>query len=521
MSRVRKGRVILSPDTPLNSAHIFLESERPNLLRHQEQWYDYNGAAYGIVENETIKQSVQQFLERATKEVHLDNGKKQIVPFNPKPSHTNGVVEMLGNDVHRPCDKATPPCFLDGGEGDYAGLDPRKIISCTNGLLYIPTRKLLKHTPQFFTLNAIPVKYDPKVKMPRKWLRFLLETMKGRKPLCRLLQEAIGYSLDTDTSLQKILFLWGRPGSGKGTLMRVLEALAGEGNCSHPSIGDLGNTFGLEHAIHKTIMMITDMSIEQRLLRSAADVLKAVSGEDTRNFNRKNKLFWHGKLRARIWLGGNRLPNFGDDMIALARRLLVVPFEVSFVDKEDFELTNKLLTELPGILNWALDGLSRLRKRGRFLDLPESIAAKKRMLYLSDPVRGFVETRCVLRIETARTRPYMVLPDVLYNEYVAHCTDDGIKSPLAKNKFGEALMDCFPAIKNVKRVRADGRQVHVYVGIKLSVERAIAVYRHDPFLLDLHDGVRCQQTIMKDADGFPMSHTTAGAIGSIFPEDDQ
>ena len=47
---------------------------------------------------------------------------------------------------------------------------------------------------------------------------------------------------------------------------------------------------------------------------------------------------------------------------------MVLRTHKSFVGHEDIRLTNRLLEELPGILNWALEGWKRLHERGRFED---------------------------------------------------------------------------------------------------------------------------------------------------------
>jgi phage/plasmid-associated DNA primase len=111
---------------------------------------------------------------------------------------------MMATHVHKPWDTMSPPCFLDAR--GFVGVDPRDLISVRNGLLHIRTRKLYEATPKFFTRTAIPVTYDPKAKVPRKWLRFLWQVTKRRRPLVDLLQEAIGYTLSSDTHHQIWLF---------------------------------------------------------------------------------------------------------------------------------------------------------------------------------------------------------------------------------------------------------------------------------------------------------------------------
>ena len=56
-----------------------------------------------------------------------------------------------------------------------------------------------------------------------------------------------------------------------------------------------------------------------------------------------------------------------DSSGALASRYVVLMMERSFFGREDLGLATRLLTELPGILNWARAGYLRIRKRGYFL----------------------------------------------------------------------------------------------------------------------------------------------------------
>ena len=55
-----------------------------------------------------------------------------------------------------------------------------------------------------------------------------------------------------------------------------------------------------------------------------------------------------------------------------------MPFRVSIPEsQQDRELARKLRGELPGILNWALDGLIRLRQQGHFTESKVGLEALK------------------------------------------------------------------------------------------------------------------------------------------------
>ena len=58
----------------------------------------------------------------------------------------------------------------------------------------------------------------------------------------------------------------------------------------------------------------------------------------------------------------NNLPYSPDKTHGLFRRMLIIPFDRRFDGKQaDKHLKDKLVVELPGIFNWALVGLKRLR----------------------------------------------------------------------------------------------------------------------------------------------------------------
>ena len=92
-----------------------------------------------------------------------------------------------------------------------------EIIACRNGLLHVPSGKLLEPTPRFFTRNALAFDFLPDAPAPRQWLDFLNQVWPGGEEI-ELLQEIFGYLLVPDTSQQKIFLLVGPKRSGKGTM---------------------------------------------------------------------------------------------------------------------------------------------------------------------------------------------------------------------------------------------------------------------------------------------------------------
>jgi putative DNA primase/helicase len=349
-------------------------------------------------------------------------------------------------------------------------------------LLDITTRELHPATPEFFNRVSLPLDYNPDAPIPRKWLRFMLQAMARRKPLVRLAQELIGYLISDDTSQQTVIHFWGPPRTGKGTTMRVTTALVGPLNCCNPSIQTLAGRFGLQGCLGKSLIKITDMDCDDKqALGLAATRINAISGEDDVAVERKMLTDWNGRLHGRLMLASNGLPDFGSHTTALAARLVILPFEVSSLGREDRELTDKLLTELPGILNWALDGLARMRARGRFVEPPESVEAKFRMMYASEPVRGLVEEN-------------------LYAVYKRYCRVTGTY-PLALHKFSERMSNLFPSVAPSRR-RAGDNRVQVFAGIRLNDAEVCQAYKIDPEMIGL--GFDGPDALLLDADGWPV-----------------
>jgi putative DNA primase/helicase len=295
--------------------------------------------------------------------------------------------------------------------------------------------------------------------------------------------------------MQKICFLWGRPRSGKGTILHIEAELVGRQNVAFPKIETLAGRFGLQGLIPKSSAQVTDMNCEDpKQLSAAATNLNGISGEDGQTVERKGITDWHGKLGVRFTLAGNTLPNFKSHTGAMVTRLLIVPFDVSFIGREDRFLKGKLEAELAGILNWALDGLDRLRMIGEFSEPDASRKAKHRLIYQSDPIHGFIEERCTLDSGAATDKA------VIYAEFVRYC--EYMKARVAPmNSFSDKLMQSYTNIYDSKRSGELG-QVPCYRGVRLNDVEAVKVYQVNRDLIDL--GLDGFDVLERDAHGWPV-----------------
>ena len=233
--------------------------------------------------------------------------------------------------------------------------------------------------------------------MPEAWLKFLGELWPDDSESIGVLQEWFGYVLTPDTRQQKISMLVGPKRSGKGTIARVLRRVIGEENTAGPTLNSLATNFGLWPLLGKSLAIISDARLSGRTDSSiVVERLLSISGEDAQTIDRKYQEPVTCKLPTRLMILSNELPKLGDASGALASRMILLRLTTSFYGSEDPELTDRLMTELPGILSWSIEGWRRLSERKRFCEPKSSAELSQAMQDLSSPIGEFVRTCCVV-----------------------------------------------------------------------------------------------------------------------------
>jgi putative DNA primase/helicase len=339
---------------------------KPTLRRWRSTWMRWETTCWTEAEDAAVKTELYKALEHATWAGLDKNGEPMEMDWQPNRNKISNVLEALGAVAHLP-DKTNPPAWLEraGTRSPHGGSG--RIVACANGLLDVATRELIPHDPAFFNVTTVPFDYQAKATAPL-WEEFLGQVWPDDPDSISALQEYFGYVLSGRTDIHKILLLVGPTRSGKGTIGRIIKMLlGGDANVAGPTLTSLGTQFGLEPLIGKPLAIIGDARSSGHSAM-AVEKLLSISGEDTLTVDRKNRLAWTGQLPTRIMMMSNELPGFGDASGAIAYRFIVLVFRLSWLGKEDKGLTRKLAAELPGILNWSLDGLARLDENERFTE---------------------------------------------------------------------------------------------------------------------------------------------------------
>lgn len=243
-----------------------------------------------------------------------------------------------------------------------APLDHVPWVVMRNGRVNPDTGELAVHDPRWFSCVKLPYEYDPDAVCPR-WVRFLRELFSGDASAAAQLQEYFGYCLTADTSRHAIMWLKGAAGSGKSLVLKMAQRmLGGNANCSQLALEE----FVTPHAIAATRGKLLNISDEVLgISPKVENFMKWYTGGNEITTQAKYVNFFSMRPTARLLIASNGFPQFKDRSGGIWRRLLVLPIASACpVERRDHTLDAKLTAELPGILNWALEGRRRLARQG-------------------------------------------------------------------------------------------------------------------------------------------------------------
>ncbi len=395
----------------------------------------------------------------------IKDGSENSVAITPK--LVSGIIDNLEalDDVYI---SKKAPSYLGGAKRDIT-----RVLAFNNCLLDIshyPPHKI-EPSSKYYILDRKEYNYERKTQCPqwKHFLRQIFETDDDKDPSIKILQEMFGLLLIPETKHQKIFALVGPKRSGKGTIIKILQQMLGASTVTTTNLTNLPTPFGMQNLIGKSVAIIPDVSFDSKRINMlrAAEILKSVSGEDPIEIQRKyKKAKEYVRLPVRFLLVSNAIQALSDPTGALASRFIYLVTTQSFYGKEDKDLANKLSEELPGIFIWALRGLRRLEKRGRFLESKRGVAAKEAAAEKGSAVITFVNHCCV---EGSGGR---VEKQKLHTCYRKWAIKNGAQR-LGRTEFYHAFMSAFPTCLDAQIYTKDSshpkgqRKIYVFRNVRL------------------------------------------------------
>jgi putative DNA primase/helicase len=272
------------------------------------------------------------------------------------------------------------------------------VLTVENGTIDLRTGKLLPHDPKNLITKLAPVQFDASAKCPN-WDEFLDLIMDGRAQLTGFLKRAFGTSLTGVTSDKALFIFYGPAGdNGKSTVIDVMQRLLGDYARRTPVDTFLTKREG---AIPNDIARLKGARLvwsseNERGSRLSEALIKDLTGGDRIAARFMRAEFFEFMPEFKLLLATNHKPAVRGDA-AIWRRLKLVPFDVSIPkdrQKPRHEVMAMFQAELPGILNWAIEGCLEWQRDG--LGVPEEIAAATQEYEAEqDTFAMFLDERCV------------------------------------------------------------------------------------------------------------------------------
>lgn len=286
-----------------------------------------------------------------------------------------------------------------------------------DGWLDVETGEVSPLSPLRWHTWCVPARFDADRSVVR-WLAFLDSIGWGEDTEeHRLLRQWFGYLLSGAKDQQKMLLLHGPRRSGKGTVLKIARALMGAG-ATGLQLASLAGEFGMSPLLGKSVALVGDARFTARVDKVIVERLLSIVGDDEVLVNVKNKAMVSTRLDTRVMMATNERPVFTESSDALAVKFLILHTDVSFLGREDFGLEAKLLAELPGIVEWALDGYRDLREVGHFLQPTVGQQMQDDFVRDSAPIRYFIEECCELAADAGQdVKAFKARNDDLYVAY--------------------------------------------------------------------------------------------------------
>ena len=314
------------------------------------------------------------------------------------------------------------------------------LINLQNGTLEIINGDLkLREFRQSDCLKyVLPYAYDPAAICPR-FQAFLDHVLPDRE-MQEILAEFLGWPFLRDLKLEKALLLYGPGGNGKSVVFDIVNAVYGAENISHvdlPALAKPENRSALSSTILNYCSELGD--------RCQANILKAMSSGEAITARRLYRNSYMMTDYAKLAFNTNELPKAVELSDGFFRRFIILPFnKVISNEEKDPDLARKIIEkELPGVLNWVIQGLLRLNVNRKFTECRAVDAILLDYMQESDSAWLFMDELGIEPHDDGK-----IMKNDLFEDYRDYCLSSGL-TKMSKNAFGKRLLSKY-AIKDGK-----------------------------------------------------------------------
>lgn len=321
---------------------------------------------------------------------------------------------------------------------------PASVINCKNGELWINkdgSHVLKPHTYRSYLINCLNVDYDPSAECPlfMQTLTEIFAEFEDSEEMIRHIGELMGYTAQPYKNIASWWLFRGPGGDGKSTILKIMEAILQDSQLMTTvkllSAGtDTSNNHALNSLVGKLAVVVEELPAGY-LLKDAG--VKMFSENTKMEANPKGRDTFHFMYSGNLIMCSNGWPATRDLSHGMFRRANVIPFSRQFTKhgKADIDRALNIIQnpkEMAGVLNFMLEGLQRLRQRGKFL-VPESCKqAKDEWFGHANNVVRFLKEKVEFTGNANEiVADFSDFYGIVYNEW---CQDNDIDEKMRKRK---------------------------------------------------------------------------------------
>jgi putative DNA primase/helicase len=311
------------------------------------------------------------------------------------------------------------------------------LLGARNGVIDLRTGQRRDGRKGDFITKSCGCNFDSAATAPR-WTAFLKEIFNEQDDLIQYIQRLVGYSLTGDTREQCLPFLYGSGANGKSTFVETLMELFGDYATTASQ-----NILCLNRYAREPLDEIA--SLEGARFVSFAETgdshmaevrIKQLTGGDTVTGKAHYKKAASYRPKFKLWIFGNSRPSIYGVDYAMWRRIKLIPFNVQFpIEEQDSTLKEKLLAQLSGILNWAIEGALAWQADGKLVPPKCVIEATEEYRNDQDILRDFIAEKI------KKAKGQQLAHKDLYRPYKAWNAEQGSDKTFSNKRLAKMFRD--------------------------------------------------------------------------------
>jgi len=344
------------------------------------------------------------------------------------------------------------------------------LLNLQNGTYNFKTRALERHRPQDLLTKIAGVSFDAKANCPN-WLDFLDVIFKHDQDLIKYVQKIIGYCLTGYVDEQIFVVLYGKGANGKSTFINTIAALLGDYHKATPASTLLKRKFDgttANNDIARLQGARLAYAVETIKNNSLDDqIIKTITSTEPITARCLYKEYFEFTATFKTILATNYKPTIAGSDYGIWRRVKMLPFVHQFMDDEKIPQFEKkyLFPELPGILNWAIEGYYLLKNEG--FNEPKSVTtAIADYQTEQDLVQQFIDD-CLIFEEEA-----FISSKELLHEYKNWCLSNNVQQDSRTFFYQELKQKGIEPQQQTKKM-PNGDRIRGFLGIRCSETRHI------------------------------------------------